>query len=48
LQVLARLAFALRNPEFREVIRRQGSAEEILQQARRLEDALQQSGGEIH
>ena len=45
LHLLARLAYALRDPTFRDTVRRQGSAEEILEQARRLEDTIHQGGG---
>lgn len=37
LQLLSRVAFALRDPEFREAIARQGSRDEILAAARRIE-----------
>ncbi len=40
LHLLSRLAFALRDPEFKVVISRQGSREEILKAARNLEASL--------
>lgn len=40
LQLLARLVYALRDPGFREVLHRKGSAEEVLVQATRLEQTL--------
>lgn len=42
LQMLARLSYALHDPEFKAVVTRQGTKEEILQQARRLDDSLAQ------
>jgi nitrogen PTS system EIIA component len=44
LHLLSRLAFALRDPAFREVIRRQALREEILAEARRVESGLIQTG----
>ncbi len=50
LHLLSRLAYALRNPDFLDVIRRQGLREEILQAARKVEDEIRQKtsarGGE--
>src|SRR5262249_20657782 len=40
LALLARLASALRDPTFRDAVRQQRPADEILEQARRLEDSL--------
>jgi PTS system nitrogen regulatory IIA component len=39
LQMLARLSFALHDAQFKAVVTRQGTAEEIMQQARRIEAA---------
>jgi nitrogen PTS system EIIA component len=39
LHLLARLAFALRDPSFKDVVLRQGSRDEILREARRVEGA---------
>lgn len=39
-QMLARLGCALRDADFRQVVRQKSSAEEILRQARRVEDSL--------
>jgi PTS system nitrogen regulatory IIA component len=44
LHLLSRLAFALRDPAFREVIRRQGLRDEILAEVRRVESGLVQTG----
>ena len=44
LHLLSRLAFALRDPAFREVIRRQALREEILAEVRRVESGLVQAG----
>jgi PTS system nitrogen regulatory IIA component len=44
LHLLARLAFALRDPEFRAAVERRAPPGDILRQARRLEDALHQPG----
>jgi nitrogen PTS system EIIA component len=44
LQMLARLSYALHDSQFKEVVRRQGKREEILQEARRVEDTLRGSG----
>jgi PTS system nitrogen regulatory IIA component len=43
LYLLSRLAFALKDPEFKQVIQRQGSKEEILAQASRVETLLAKS-----
>jgi PTS system nitrogen regulatory IIA component len=40
LRLLSRLSFALQDPEFKAVVTRQGSREEILTEARRVESAL--------
>jgi PTS system nitrogen regulatory IIA component len=46
LQMLARLSFALHDPQFKAVVLRQGPREEILREARRIELALaKQPGG---
>ncbi len=43
--LLSRLAFALRDPGFKELIRREASREEIMTEARRIESGLEQAGG---
>jgi PTS system nitrogen regulatory IIA component len=40
LQMLSRLSYALHDPQFKEVVIRQGSPEEIVREARRVEAAL--------
>jgi nitrogen PTS system EIIA component len=45
LYLLSRLAFVLRDPEFKELIRREGSREDIMDKARRIESGLEQAGG---
>jgi PTS system nitrogen regulatory IIA component len=45
LRLLARLAFALRDPEFSAAIQQKAAAKVILGHARRLEQALQQAAG---
>jgi PTS system nitrogen regulatory IIA component len=45
LHVLARLAFALRDTGFKDVLLRKGTDEEILREARRLDDAMPRSSG---
>jgi PTS system nitrogen regulatory IIA component len=40
--LLARLIAALRDPGFREAIRRKAPAEELIEQARRLEETFKQ------
>lgn len=45
LHVISRLAYTLRDPTFREVIRRQGLREEILEAARGMEQKLISGGG---
>jgi PTS system nitrogen regulatory IIA component len=47
LRLLSRLSFVLLDPGFRQVVTRQGSPEEILTEARRVETALD-SGGAAH
>jgi PTS system nitrogen regulatory IIA component len=42
LHLISRLAFALRDPAFKETIRRQGSRDEILAEFRRIDTALAQ------
>jgi PTS system nitrogen regulatory IIA component len=47
LHLLSRIAFALRDPRFREVVSREGTRDEILAEALRVESALGgPSGGE--
>jgi PTS system nitrogen regulatory IIA component len=43
LHLLSRLAFALRNPEFKALIARQAGRDEILASARRISDSLRVS-----
>ncbi len=45
LYLLSRLAFALREPGFKELIRREGSREDIMAEARRIESGLEPTGG---
>jgi hypothetical protein len=40
LQILSRLSFALQDEKFKRVVIGQGQCEEILREARRVEDAL--------
>jgi hypothetical protein len=40
LQMLARLSYALHDAKFKEAVLREARAEEILQEARRVEEAL--------
>ncbi len=46
LQLLARLSFALHDAKFKEVVMRQGTREEIMQEARRIETRLTASARE--
>jgi PTS system nitrogen regulatory IIA component len=45
LHLLSQLAFALRDPSFKNVVSRQGPREEILEEARRIESALAGASG---
>lgn len=46
LHLLSRIAFALRDPDFRDVIVRQGLRDEILKEARRVESCIKQKSAE--